>query len=264
MRINKVKEKLRSGRPSIGSWLTLGNLHAARVLARCGFDWLALDVEHAPYDWREIASIVGAIADANCVPLVRVPDSSHSSIKRALDAGAFGIIVPMIESLEQAQAVIAAAKYPPAGNRGIGIGMHSLNFNCSIDEYYLEANNQILVVLQTESTHGIQNAEAIYALPGCDAVFIGLNDLRFHMRQPNGAFPSEAECESQIRRIVQLGREAGRPTGTHVVSAADARRRIEQGMQFIAVSGDLSMLATAARTMVADLGIANSEEFTRY
>ncbi len=264
MRINKVKEKLRRGRPTIGSWLTLGSLHAARVLARSGFDWLALDVEHAPYDWREIASLLGAIADANCVPLVRVPDSSHSSIKRALDAGAHGVIVPMIETVEQAAAVIAASKYPPTGNRGVGIGMHSLNFDCSIDEYFVAANDQILVVLQTESPRGIQNAREIYALPGCDCVFIGPNDLRFHLRSPDGTFPTDSEYESQIESILQIAREAGRPTGTHVATAADASRRIEQGMQFIAVSGDLSMLATAARTIVADLGILQRQDILRF
>jgi 4-hydroxy-2-oxoheptanedioate aldolase len=264
MRINKVKAKLRRGRPSIGSWLTLGNLHAARVLARCGFDWLALDVEHAPYDWREIANAVGAIADAGCVPLVRVPDSSHSAIKRALDAGAYGVIVPMINTVEQAKAAIAAAKYPPEGNRGVGIGMHNLNFDCSVDEYYLQANNQILVILQTESPEGIQNARSIYDLPGCDAIFIGPNDLRFRMRNPAGDFPSEQECESQLQRIIQLGRDAGRPTGTHVTSASEASLRIEQGMQLIAVSSDLSMLVDSARATVAELGIAQGVDIARY
>ena len=95
MRTNKAKQKLKSGKPSIGTWLTLGSFHAARVLARMGYDWLTIDAEHIPYDWREISMLVSTIADAGCAPLIRVPDGSHSTIKRALDAGAYGVVVPI-------------------------------------------------------------------------------------------------------------------------------------------------------------------------
>lgn len=264
MRKNNVKLKLRRGRPTVGTWLTLGHLHAARVLARSGFDWLTLDVEHAPYDWREIAAVVAAIADADCVPLIRVPDGSHSNIKRALDAGAYGIVVPMIETVEQAEAAIAAAKYPPLGNRSTGGGMHNLNFNCSTEEYFRNANDQIMVVLQTESPLGIENAEDIYSLSGCDAIFIGPNDLKFRMRDQDGNFPSDEALEKQVQRIIALGRATGRPTGMHVLSPGQANLRIDQGMQFVAVSSDLGMLASKANEYAAALGLDLREDIARY
>lgn len=264
MRTNKVKAKLKRGQPTIGTWLTMGQLHAARVLARLGFDWLTLDVEHAPYDWREVATVLAAVADAGCVPLVRVPEGSHSYIKRAMDAGAFGIVVPMVETVEQAKMAIAAAKYPPEGNRSVGGGMGNLNFDCSAADYYVHANEQTLVILQTESPLGVQNAEAIYSLPGCDAIFIGPNDLRFQMRSPDGTFPTDEEHEALVQQVVTVGRHVGLATGIHVFNVADALRRIDQGMQFIAVSSDLGMLTQQAKSIVSDLGIAVQGDLARY
>src|SRR5262247_986960 len=106
MRTNPVKRKLREGKPSFGTWLSLGDLYASRVLARAGFDWLTLDMEHQPINWGTAAAIFGAIADAGCVPLARVPEGNHFFIKQALDAGAWGIVAPMIDTVEQAKAVI--------------------------------------------------------------------------------------------------------------------------------------------------------------
>src|SRR6185295_2102150 len=135
MRKNYVKEKLRRGEVSFGTWLSLGDLYATRVLARMGFDWLTLDIEHSAIDWSQATMIFAAIADAGCVPLARVPEGTHSLIKRVLDAGAWGIVVPMVDTVEQARTAIRAAKYPPIGNRSIGGGMHSLNFNTTPTEY---------------------------------------------------------------------------------------------------------------------------------
>ncbi|MCR9119546.1 MAG: aldolase/citrate lyase family protein, partial [bacterium] len=182
MKTNPVKQKLKNGEPTFGTWLSLGDLYAARVLARLGFDWLTLDMEHSAIDWSQAAATFAVVADAGCVPLVRVPEGSHHYIKRALDAGAWGIVVPMVDTVGQAEEIIAAAKYPPTGNRSVGGGMHSMNFGATAGDYYAKANDEILVVLQTESPLGVENAEAIYSLPGCDACFIGPNDLRFQMR----------------------------------------------------------------------------------
>ncbi len=264
MRVNRVKQRLKRGQPTIGTWLTTGHLHIARVLARSGFDWLTLDVEHAPYDWRETAAVVAAIADAGCVPLIRVPEGSHTWIKRALDAGAHGIVVPMVETVQQAQAAIAAAKYPPQGNRSAGGGMHNLNFDCTVEEYFLGANDQTLVVLQTESPQGIENAQEIYALPGCDAIFIGPNDLKFQMRQPDGSFPSDEELEKAIQRILAIGRDVRKPIGMHVLNVEQANLRIGQGMQFVAVSSDLGMMNHSAREIGDALGLAAKQDIARY
>lgn len=242
MKTNPVKQKLRSGQPSFGTWLTLGDLYATRVLARMGFDWLTLDIEHSAIDWSRATTIFAAVADAGCVPLARVPEGTHHYIKRVLDAGAWGIVVPMVDTVEQAKIAIAAAKYPPVGNRSVGGGMHSMNFAASAGEYYEQANDNILVVLQTESPTGVKNAEAIYSLPGCDAIFIGPNDLRFQMREPDGTFPSAAEHEEMVQRVVQAGKKVGTPTGIHAMDPESALERAKQGMQFIAIGSDLRMM----------------------
>lgn len=246
MRNNPVKVRLRRGEPSFGTWLSLGSLPAARLLARAGFDWLTLDLEHAAVDWETASAILGAVADAGCVPLVRVPEGTHHHIKRALDAGAYGVVVPMVETPEQARAAIAAAKYPPEGDRSAGGLTHALNFGAELDEYFARANEEILVVLQTESPRGIDNAEAIYALPGCDAVFVGPTDLRCRMRAADGCPPSDDQFEAALRRVVEAGRRAGTPTGIHAGDAQEARRRAAEGMQFIAIATDATLLLVKA------------------
>jgi 4-hydroxy-2-oxoheptanedioate aldolase len=250
MKTNPVKQKLHSGQPSFGTWLTLGDLYATRVLARMGWDWLTLDIEHSAIDWSQATTIFAAVADAGCVPLARVPEGSHHYIKRVLDAGAWGIVVPMVDTVEQAKIAIAAAKYPPIGNRSVGGGMHSMNFAAAAGEYYEGANDNILVVLQTESPRGVENAEAIYSLPGCDAIFIGPNDLRFQMRQPDGTFPTAAEHEALVQRVVQAGKKVGTPTGIHAMDPDSALERARQGMQFIAVGSDLRMMTQKGQEII--------------
>jgi 4-hydroxy-2-oxoheptanedioate aldolase len=247
MKTNPVKEKLKDGRPTFGTWLSLGNLYATRVLARMGWDWLTLDMEHSAIDWSQAAALFAAIADAGCVPLVRVPEGSHHYIKRVLDAGAMGIVVPMVDTVEQARTAIAAAKYPPAGNRSVGGGMHSMNFAATTEDYQSRANEEILVILQTESPRGVENAAEIYRLPGCDAIFIGPVDLRFQMRAADGTFPTADEHEAMVQRVIEIGKQVGTPTGIHTMDADSARRRAQQGMQFIAVGSDLRLLTQKAQ-----------------
>lgn len=253
MRTNPVKQKLRAGEPTFGTWLSLGDLYATRVLARLGFDWLTLDIEHSAVDWSQAAMIFAAVADAGCVPLARVPEGTHHYIKRVLDAGAWGIVVPMVDTVEQARVAIAAAKYPPVGNRSVGGGMHSMNFGATAGDYYARANDEILVVLQTESPTGVKNAAAIYSLPGCDAIFIGPNDLRAQMRTPDGRDPSPEEHEAAIQQVIAVGKQVGTPTGIHEMDTAGALRRASQGMQFIAVGSDLRMMTVKAQETVQGL-----------
>lgn len=265
MKTNPVKEKLRSGQPSFGTWLSLGDLYATRLLARMGFDWLTLDMEHQPFDWSLAGAIFGAIADAGGVPLVRVPEGNHYLIKRALDAGAWGIVVPMVNTVEQASAAIAAAKYPPAGNRSLGGGMHSLNFGATAGDYYARANDEILVILQTESPQGVQNAEAIYSLPGVDAIFVGPVDLRANMRAADGKEATDEEFERTLRRIIDVGKKTGTPTGMHVMNPAAALERAQQGMQFIAVGSELRMMTERAQEVLKQLQLERAaKDLARY
>ena len=253
MKTNPVKQKLQRGEPSFGTWLSLGDLYATRVLARLGFDWLTLDIEHSAIDWSRATTIFAAVADAGCVPLARVPEGSHHYIKRVLDAGAWGIVVPMVDTVEQARTAIAAAKYPPVGNRSVGGGMHSMNFGATAGDYYAGANDEILVVLQTESPQGVENAEAIYSLPGCDAIFIGPNDLRFQMRAADGTFPTPEQHEATIQRVIEVGKQVGTPTGIHAMDVPSALERAEQGMQFLAIGSDLRLMTQQAQEVVKGL-----------
>jgi 4-hydroxy-2-oxoheptanedioate aldolase len=250
MKTNPVKRALREGRTSFGTWLSLGDLYATRVMARAGFEWLTLDLEHSAIDWSQAAMIFAAVADAGCVPLARVPQGSHDYIKRVLDAGAWGIVVPMVNTVEQARVAIAAAKYPPIGNRSVGGGMHSMNFSATPGDYYKRANDEILVVLQTESPQGVANADEIYALPGVDAIFVGPVDLRANMRAADGTEATDAEFEAMLQAVIDAGRRTGTPTGMHVMEPQAALARAEQGMRFIAVGSELRMMTERAQQIV--------------
>ncbi len=264
MKSNPVKAALRAGEPQVGTWLSFGSLFATRLMARMGFPWLTVDIEHSPIDWSEAATLFGAIADAGCVPLARVPRGDHDHIKRVLDAGAFGIVVPMVDTVEQAKTAIAAAKYPPEGNRSVGGGLHSLNFDATAGEYFERANDEILVVLQTESPTGVENAEAIYSLPGVDAIFVGPNDLSFQMRTSDGRHPTPDEHEAMLQRVLATGKKVGTPVGLHVQSVEDVRRRIDEGWQFIAIGSELKMMVTEAQRIVSELGLARTSDLARY
>jgi len=265
MKHNPVKAALQEGQPQVGTWLSLGNIYATRLMARVGFPWLTVDIEHSPIDWSEAALMFGAIADADCVPLARVPRGNHDLIKRVLDAGAHGIVVPMIDTVEQAREAIAAAKYPPEGNRSVGGGLHALNFDATAGDYYEQANDQILVVLQTESPTGVENAPEIYRLPGLDAIFVGPNDLRFQMRDEDGTFPTAEEHEAMMQRVLEVGREASTPVGLHVQTSDDVRRRIAEGWQFIALGSELKMMVSGAQQFVSDLDLQpETADLARY
>ena len=265
MRTNPVKRKLREGKPTFGTWLSLCDLYATRTLARAGFDWLTVDIEHSAVDWSQATMLFGAIADAGCVPLARVPEGTHSLIKRVLAAGAWGIVVPMVDTVEQAQLAIRAAKYPPIGNRSIGGGMHSINFGTTPTEYQQKWNDEVLVVLQTESPTGVANAEKIYALEGCDAIFVGPNDLRWQMKKIGEPDPTDAEFEAMLDRVVAAGKKTGCPTGMHTFDAESALKRVKQGMQFIAVGSDLRFMTQAAQATLKGLNPEGAQkELAKY
>jgi 4-hydroxy-2-oxoheptanedioate aldolase len=143
--------------------------------------------------------------------------------------------------------------------------MHSMNFGATAGDYYQRANDEILVVLQTESPTGVANAEAIYSLPGCDAIFIGPNDLRFQMRAADGTFPTAEEHEAMIQQVIATGKKVGTPTGIHTMSVEDAQRRASQGMQFLAMGSELKLMTQAAQEALAVLHPeAEAKDVARY
>jgi 4-hydroxy-2-oxoheptanedioate aldolase len=253
MKQNLVKRKLSAGEPSYGTWLSIPSEFAARFMARVGFDWLTVDLEHSPTNWETAANMFGAIADAGCVPLARVPRGDHDHIKRVLDSGAMGIVAPMVNTVDEARAIIAATKYPPAGNRSVGGSLHALNFASTAGDYYAKANDEILVILQTESPLGVQNAPEIYALPGVDAIFVGPNDLAANMRSPDGREATKDQFDATMQQILSVGKKLRTPVGLHTQSSDEALRRAGDGWQFIAIGSELRMMLGSAQETVKRL-----------
>ena len=265
MKTNPVKAALAAGKPQVGTWLSFGDVFTARLMARTGFPWLTVDMEHSPIDWQIASMMFAAIADSGCVPLARVPRGDHDLIKRVLDGGAMGIVVPMVNTVEEAETAIAAAKYPPTGNRSIGGSIPALNFQAPAGEYYKRANDEILVVLQTESPEGVDNAEEIYSLPGVDAIFVGPNDLFWQMKPADGSDPTPEEFETMLQRILAAGKKTGTPVGIHLQTIEDVQKRIAEGWQFLALQSELKMMVSKAQELVAALGFADdNNDLARY
>ena len=250
MKTNPVKKALREGKPQVGTWLSLGSVVAARFLARTGLPWLTVDMEHTHTDIQTAAMMFGAIADAGCVPLVRVPDGRHDLIKGVLDCGAMGIVAPMVMNAEEARRIVAATKYPPKGNRSVGGGLHAMNYGATAEEYYLRADDEILVVIQTEHISAVDIADEIYSVPGIDAIFVGPNDLAASMRAADGTQPTKEELEAVLQRILAAAKRNKVPCGLHVFSIEDARHRVAEGWQFVAVNSELKMMLQGASAVV--------------
>src|ERR1043166_1718174 len=206
MKTNTVRAKLKRGEPSVGTWLTLPDTVAARLMARVGFDWLTVELEHTPINLETAAQSFAVIAGTGCVPLARVPWNTGENIKRVLDTGAYGIVVPMVNSRAEAEAVVRAARYQPLGERSIGGQLHAANFDTDPATYYDRANEEILVVLMIEHIKAIEAADDIFSVPGIDVVFIGPNDLHHSMGKPP-AFDSEhKEYVDELKHVLKTAR----------------------------------------------------------
>ena len=242
MKLNPVKRALQAGDPQIGTWLSLGSVFACRYLARTGLPWMTVDMEHTHADIQTAALMFGAIADGGCVPLARVPTGRHDYIKMVLDNGAMGIVAPMVMDADEARSIVAACKFPPAGNRSLGGGLHALNYGCTAETYFERANDELLIVIQTEHIQAVECADEIYSVPGIDAIFVGPNDLAASLRKPDGTPPGKPQMEDVLQRILATAKRHGVPCGLHVQTPADALRRAKEGWQFIAVASELKMM----------------------
>jgi 4-hydroxy-2-oxoheptanedioate aldolase len=256
MRANPVKKALRAGQPAIGTWLSLGSITAARFMARAGFLWLTVDIEHSLVDWETATHMFAAIADAGCTALARVPANRHDHIKRVLDNGAHGVVVPMVNSRPEAEQAVSAVLYPPQGTRSVGGSVHALNFGTDANDYYAHANDELLIVLQCEHIRAVKDADAIFSVPGIDAIFVGPNDLAASMRSKEGRPPSAEATNQALRHILETCRKHGVPAGLHCGSAEETLRRIEEGWQFLAIGSELRMMLGAAGEVMKKLGAA--------
>lgn len=253
MRPNPVKELLRNGKPAVGTWLSLGSVTAARFMARAGFAWLTVDTEHTATGAETAATMFAAIADAGCVALARVLSNRHDHIKRALDTGAMGVVVPMVNTRAEAEAAVSACLYPPRGTRSVGGSVHALNFGAAAGDYFARADDEILVVLQCEHIDAVEHADEIFAVPGIDAIFVGPNDLAASMRSADGKPPTAEATTAAMAKILAACRRHKVAAGVHTFSPADAQKRIDEGWQFIAVNSELRMMMDGAAATLKPL-----------
>jgi 4-hydroxy-2-oxoheptanedioate aldolase len=255
MRINHVRQRLQQGEPSIGTWMALPSPEAAEYISKLGFDWLVVDTEHNPVDIRTLAQMFAAMSESGIAPMVRIPWNSPQNFKRVLDAGAWGIVVPMVNSREEAELAVAATRYPPTGERSVGGGRHAMSFGTSAAEYYRNANDQVLLVVQIEHIDGVNNAEEILSVPGVDACFIGPNDLAASMGLGLGV-PLEADQPELVEAILHVrdtARKHGVAPGVHTSGAEGVNFRIDQGFQFCAMASELRYMIGGLQDAIATL-----------
>jgi len=264
VRPNHVRTRLQAGGVSVGTWLSLGSVLAARFLARAGFDWLTVDLEHSSANIDTAASIFGAVADAGCLALGRVPANRHDHIKRVLDAGAMGVVVPMVNSRQEAEDAVSACRYPPRGNRSVGGAAPALNFGCAPEEYFRRADDELLIVLQCEHVRAVERADEIFCVPGIDVIFVGPNDLAASLREADGRPALPDRFEAELGRVLAACRRHGVTPGIHCADAEEAERRAAQGWAFLAVGSELRMMLDGAAAALAPLRAAAARPLTNY
>jgi 2-keto-3-deoxy-L-rhamnonate aldolase RhmA len=249
MRTNHVKQKLKQGELALGAWLNFPGIATARVMAQLGFDWLVVDMEHSAQSATVMADIVATIADAGtCAPFVRVPNNSVEWFKWALDAGAWGVVVPMVNSREEVQRALDYSKYPPLGNRSIGGIFGPYGFGTTDwHDYSRIANNEIMIIVQIESAQALEHLDEILSVPVIDVAFVGPNDLHAQLGLVPSSDGAEPEFLEALERIKVAARKYHIALGIFSTDGEAATKRISQGFQMISVTTDVSSMITSAR-----------------
>jgi 2-keto-3-deoxy-L-rhamnonate aldolase RhmA len=254
VRENNVKKKLREGGVSIGSWLAFESPLSAEVMAAAGFDWLMIDTEHGPITGSAAINLVNACRAADCVPFVRVIWNESSLIQQALDMGAFGVLVPVVNSRREAESAVRDAKYPPLGNRSRGGIRAPLAFGTDMGTYGPRANEETLLMVQIETPEAVGALEEIAAVEGVDVLFVGPNDLAL----TSGEWPlvwskMSRKYKDAIARVPQIAKKHGKHAGIQIHEADFANDCVELGYTVIGYSGDSGMLLRAARSARAEV-----------
>jgi 4-hydroxy-2-oxoheptanedioate aldolase len=247
--VNTFKQALQRRQAQLGLWLGLANPYSAEICAGSGADWLLLDGEHAPNDLQTLLAQLQAVAPYSAHAIARPPTGSTVTIKQYLDLGVQTLLVPMVDTPEQAAQIARAMRYPPEGLRGVGSALARASRWQRYPQYLDEANAQICVLVQAESKLALENLEAICAVDGVDGVFIGPADLSASMGfrgQPNHPTVQEA-----IDRAIARIRKAGKAPGILATDERLARRYLEAGALFVAVGVDTSLLAKASDALIA-------------
>jgi len=246
MKRNLLKKKLKNGIQTYGTWITLGHPLIPEILAPAGFDWLAIDMEHSSIGIQEILPMIIAIEAKGVVPLVRVEENNANIIKRVMDAGSYGVIVPNVNNAEQAKAAVDAVKYPPTGKRGVGL-YRAQQYGRYFDEYKQWLKNESVVIIQIEHIQAVEQIDDIFSVPHIDAFFVGPYDLSGSMGKP-GQY-NDPKVAQAIERIINAGKKHKIPAGFHSVpsSVRELKKRQKQGFKFLAYSTDAILLGDIAR-----------------
>jgi 4-hydroxy-2-oxoheptanedioate aldolase len=247
MRTNTIRTRWQAGEAVLTAWLQLPSAFGAEILAHAGFDSLTLDLQHGHIDYTAAVAMLQAISTTACIPLARVPWNEPGAIMKLLDAGAYGIICPMISTPAEAQAFAAACRYPPAGIRSYGPKRATLYAG---DDYVEKANETILAIAMIETAEGLANVDAIAATPGIDALYIGPADLSLALGRTQRMDQTDPLLVEALDTILAAAKRHGKAAGLHTGSSAYARQMIDKGFQFVTVQTDAVYLETEARRVV--------------
>ena len=258
---NRFKQAMAQRQAQIGLWLGLADAYSAEILAGTGYDWLLVDGEHAPNDLRSILHQLQAMASAASAtsalppgvqpphPVARVPVGDTALIKQFLDLGVQTLLVPMVDTAEQAQQLVRATRYAPEGVRGMGSALARSSRWQAYPQYVHEANQQICLLVQAETVEAMNNLDAIAATPGVDGVFIGPADLSASMGHPGN--PGHPEVQAAIHDGIARILRAGKAPGILATTESQARQWLAAGALFVAVGVDTMLLASAAQDLLA-------------
>lgn len=250
MRTNTALAKWHAGKQTIGVWLSLANTHTAELLANAGFDWAVVDLQHGLVDYGDLRHMLPAISTTDTVPMVRVPANNPADIMKVLDAGALGVIVPLVNNREEAAAAVSACRYPPEGTRSFGPIRGALYGG---QGYAAEANREIACIVMIETKDGIENLDAIVTTPGLGGVYVGPSDLAYALGLPPLGDTEDPLHLETVDRILKACQAHGVPAGIHTSSLDFARRRLEAGFDFVTLGTDAGFLM---RTATAELAAA--------
>lgn len=240
---NKLKQALAENRQQIGLWCSLANNVTAEIVAGSQFDWLLIDVEHSPNDLRSVMAQLQAMAPYPVEPIVRLPHADPILIKQYMDIGARSLLLPSVDSVEQAKNIVAATRYPAGGTRGVSISQRANRYG-RVPNYHQNAERDICVVLQIESPAAVIAAEEIARLDGVDALFVGPSDLSTSMGYL--IQPGIDEVQDAIVSVHAAARRAGKAVGILAPVEADARRYLELGYTMVGVGSDQGLLTSAS------------------
>ncbi|MCX7014655.1 MAG: aldolase/citrate lyase family protein [Candidatus Sumerlaeota bacterium] len=246
---NPVAQTLRAGKSTFGCWLTIPSVHSAEIMALAGYDWCVLDTEHAPLTVRDVAEMAMVFRGGRTVPLSRIPLNRPEYFKQVLDAGSWGVVVPMVNTADEARQAAASAHYPPFGMRGRAVSRNPMSSGASVEEYYRDQREAVIVIAQIETPEALSNAEAIAAVDGVDVLFVGPMDLSTTMQVEIGSGPFEAA----LVRVINAAERHGKAPGILVKTIDDAKRRLAQGFRFVGCMGDAACMRLGAEMTVKEL-----------